>query len=273
MRFGMGFRENGMLQTWVNRRSVAQVAAAALVAGLLAAAEVRAGRPLTIDDAEPVEQGHWELEAGLGYFEDPVVRHFDFPLGLTYGLLPRLEVGVGAGGQVEHRQEIAGERDVASGFGDLFLGAKWKVLDQERWWADQALAFTLKLPTADEDQGLGTGETDVDLTWILTRSITDKANLHVNVGYAWTGDDGEAGYDDILHYGVAMDYQLTDTLQPVLELAAQTPLNDGNDTAAGVNGGIRWQVRDNLTLDAAIGTRVYGDWPDLTATVGFTWAF
>lgn len=38
---------------------------------LLASGTVWAGRPLTIDDADPVAVGQFEFEAGLGFFMCP----------------------------------------------------------------------------------------------------------------------------------------------------------------------------------------------------------
>lgn len=136
---------------------------------VVTALPVLAGRPLAIDDAEPAAPGRFELEAGLGYVGDHTTHHFDFPLGLTYSLLPRLEVALALGGQMEEREEMLGEKEVVTGLGDLILGAKAKVLTANRFWADQALSFAAKFPTAPRYKDLGTGETDFDLTWIASK--------------------------------------------------------------------------------------------------------
>ncbi len=43
--------------------------------------------------------------------------------------------------------------------------------------------------------------------------------------------------------------------------------------SVGVNGGIRYRLNEDLTLDAAVGTRLAGELPEVTVTVGFTWVF
>lgn len=241
-----------------------------VVVGLLGYAGVAmAGRPLIIDDADPVERGRFELEAGIGYVKGEGIDHFDVPLGLTYGLLSRVEVGIGFGGQFEDQPRESGGTAFEEGISDLTLGFKWKLLDQDKAFFDQALAGTIKFPTADEDRGMGSGEIDYDLTYILTRQIDDRTAILFNVGYTWLGGSDES---DVLHYGPALTHQLTPTLQPVAEIVFETPV-DGGKTSVGINGGIRYQLLESLTLDAAVGAKLAGDWPDWTATVGLTWAF
>lgn len=43
--------------------------------------------------------------------------------------------------------------------------------------------------------------------------------------------------------------------------------------SVGVNGGIRCRLNEDLTLNAAVGTRLAGELPEITVTVGFTWVF
>lgn len=245
----------------------------ALLVCLALAAPTRAGRPLTIDDAGPVDQGHFEIEAGANYSKDSDTHHVDGPMGVTYGLLPRIEIGVGFGGQWEHRYDDAGNDESETDFCDVSLGAKGQFLDQDKLFVDQSLAFAVKFPVADCDNDMGSGEVDYDLTWIASRQITEPWTADVNVGFTCMGNSDDDDFGNILHYGVATAYQLTPALQPVAELVFETPVEDHDTTAIGANAGLRFQPLEWLVLDAAVGTAVAGDWPDLTATVGLTLAF
>ncbi|MCX7887452.1 MAG: hypothetical protein N3B01_09410, partial [Verrucomicrobiae bacterium] len=98
-----------------------------------AATSAEAGRPLTIDDAEPVPHRHFELEAGAWYACGSGLRHFHLPFVLAYGLLPRAEFGVGFGGQVQERTEELGEKKTVTDLGDLVLSTKAKVLTADRF--------------------------------------------------------------------------------------------------------------------------------------------
>ncbi|MBU1693652.1 MAG: transporter [Verrucomicrobia bacterium] len=243
------------------------------VCGLLAGS-VHAGRPLAIDDADPAEPGQVEFEAGAGYVKEGDVKHWDAPFGLTYGVCPRVEAGLGFGGQFEERTEIldaagAGDQVSENGIGDLVIGAKWQFIESCPLGARHAVVPSVKFPTADEDKGMGSGETDVDLTWIASRALGGKAGLHLNLGYSWIGGTDE----DVLHYGIALDYQVLDVIQTVGEVFAERETSSGADTVAQFNLGLRYCPADSLTLDLAAGSRLGGEGPDFTATAGLTWAF
>ena len=236
-------------------------------------ASIQAGRPLTIDDAEPVELRQFELEMGVGYVSGHNITHFDFPLGLAYGLLPRLEAGIGIGGQFEERSVTIGQQKAATDLSDMSAGVKYKVFNADRFWADQAIALTIKLPTANYHKGFGTGRADYDFTWITSKSLSKKCMVHANVGYTWTGNRSNEVFDDLIHYGVASDYQLTEKLQFVLELFANTPTVNGSDTSLSISGGARYALSDNLIFDTAIGSGLRRDQADIRATIGLTWTF
>jgi hypothetical protein len=233
-----------------------------------------AGRPLAVDDADPVDVGQFEFEAGFTYAHDSDCKHWDVPCGLTYGAFRRIEVGIGFGGQFEERTELleyeTTEHSVREqGIGDLALGAKWQFLDTCPLGARHAIVPSVKFPTADDDKGLGSGKTDYDLTWIASRAIGDNTGVHLNLGYSWIGGSD----DDAIHYGVALDCQVAETLQWVGEVYAEKALVSGADTAVQCNTGLRWNPTESLTLDIAVGAKLSGDAPDFTAAAGLTWTF
>lgn len=238
-----------------------------------AAGTAFAGRPLAVDDADPVDAGQFEFEAGAAYEEDADCKHWDVPFGLTYGLVRSVEVGVGFGGQFEERTERVDDGGEDStrehGIGDATLGAKWQFLESCPLGARHAIVPSVKFPTADEDKELGSGKTDYDVTWIASRSIGEKAGLHLNLGYSWIGGPD----DDVLHYGVALDYQVLDSVQWVGEIFAERETSGGADTVVQYNTGFRWSPIESLTLDIAGGSTISGDAPDFTATTGLTWTF
>lgn len=244
-------------------------------AGLGAAVmTAHAGRPLAIDDADPVEPGLYELEAGAGYVGDADCDHWDFPIGLARGLVPGVEAGIGFGGQFEERTEVLDDsgtdREVdEEGIGDLVVGAKWHMIKSCPLGARHALVPSVKFPTADDEEGLGSGETDYDLTWIASRALGEKAGAHINAGYSWIGGPDE----DVVHYGVALDYQLLEAVQWVGEFFAEEELADEADTVVQYNTGFRWSPTENLMLDIAGGSKISGEAPDFIATAGLTWSF
>ncbi len=224
---------------------------------------VEAGRPLTIDDAGTVEPQQFQLEAGAGFERDSTIHRFDFPFGLSYGVLPTLQAGIESGGQLEDRNEA--NAPTLSDVRDLTLTTKWNLMSAERFLADQTLAFSVKIPTANHEKGFGSGRLDFDLMYIATKKLTDRFNTDLNIGYAWVG-----GGDDLVHYGLALRWKVAEPVELVGEVFANTPALSLQTTTLAMNAGLRWQIVDNLVLDAAAGVGLRGDVPDVTATVGLT---
>ena len=227
-----------------------------------------AGRPLTVDDAGTVESNRFQLEAGYGYEHETACNHSDVPVTLSYGLTPKVQISVGTGGQFEERQDTFGRHSTETDFDDVTLGAKAHLLDAERFWIDQTLGFAVKIPIASRNKGCGSGNADFDLTYIATKKLGKSFNADCNVGYTWVGGD-----DDLVHYGLALRWQAAERVELVGEVFANTPFTAANNTTVAMNVGARWQVVDSLVLDAAVGTGLRGETPDLTATIGLTWTF
>lgn len=217
---------------------------------------------------------------GTGYTADGSVRVIDFPVTLAFGLVDSLELSVGTGGQVQV-DSTGSDTDTTGDWLNAGVGFKWKFIGDDSGLlglrkfqdlGDHAISISVFLPASSTSR-LGTGEVDLDVVYIISKSLTDKLNGHVNLAYTYLGDSSTAENDDLFRAGIAIDYQWTEDLQPVLEVVSQTPLSSGDPTDVGINTGLRWAVAEGLVLDAAVGTRLAGNWPDLTATIGFTWSF
>jgi hypothetical protein len=245
----------------------------ALVAGLAVG-----GRPLAVDDADPVAPGMLEVEAGAAYEEGSSYDHWDFPAGVSCGLLAGVELGLGYGGQTgksvgeedaSGRQSTTRESDCT----DLLLATKWQFAGGADGRPRMALMPAVKVPTADPDKGMGSGETDYDLTWVISHAVGGQLGWHANLGYTWIGDAAEEDFCDLLHYGLAFDFLLCDALQAVGEAFVEDEAGGDADALMLTALGLRWNPADRLTVDLAGGTVLSGDGPDFTVTAGLTIVF
>ena len=221
-----------------------------------------AGRPLAVDDADPVDPGLLETEWGAAYGEDGGDQACEAAVGLTYGVRPDWEIGLGFGGV---RAEADGATE--SGAADTVLAAKWRYAGADGAFR-QALVPSVKVPTADEDKGLGSGEPDYDLTWIGSLSVGEAVGLHLNAGYTCIGEPSGESLGDIVHGGVAADWQTGESVQWVAEVYAEDEQVSGADTLVAFTAGLRWTPRANLTLDVAGGAPIAGEGPDFAVTAG-----
>ena len=150
-------------------------------------------------------------KAAFSLFRDNLDRDpkdIDFSihgLSLAYGLTSKLELFAQIGGQ--NRLDLDGHfqggfyndlpfagRGATSevwetGFGDVRLGVKLGLLDDHD---DDPIGLALKagvkLGTADEAKGLGTGKTSFDGHVIVSKMLGSVADVHANAGYQVNSD-------------------------------------------------------------------------------------
>lgn len=228
-----------------------------------------AARPLETDDAGTVDPGFVEVELGTAFQSDSFAELLETPIGIKTGVVPGLDVGLSFGWQRLHEGGVA-----ESGITDLELGAKWNFLTETNGIPAMSLTAAVKLPTADDDRGLGSGETDWDVTVVLSKTLTDWLTGHLNAGYGFIGCPTGEDVGDVVHGSAALEVQVSECGWITAEVLAEREHEDGADTILLGNAGTRWALSDHLALDAAVGSALNGgEAPDIFATVGLTWLF
>jgi len=228
-----------------------------------------AARPLETADAGTVDPGCVEVELGAAFSSDSAEEAWETGFGIKTGLLPGLDVGLGFGWQ---RVSAGGRSD--SGVTDTEIGVKWNVLSETNGRPAFSITVAVKLPTADDDKGLGSGKTDWDICFVVSKELSDSLTGHLNAGYTWVGTPSGVDVGDVIHGSAALELALSDSFCLTGEVLAEREREDGEDTLLAGLTGLRWAVSDALALDAAVGTALNGgDTPDLLATVGLTWIF
>jgi outer membrane protein OmpA-like peptidoglycan-associated protein len=94
-----------------------------------------------------------------------------------------------------------------TGVGDVRLGAKYKFLDDYLGDAvGLALRGVVKLPTADEEKGLGTGKLSGGADLILSKHINYGIDLHGSVGYEFNSDPDDVAIGNALKWGAGLNF-------------------------------------------------------------------
>jgi hypothetical protein len=114
--------------------------------------------------------------------------------------------GPGKGGGCPDSNTNTNTVTTESGLGDI-IGALTYTVDLEDY--DLYLDFTgkIKVPTADEDKGLGTGETDYTFQLDATKMF-GSTYLFGGVGRRFIGDNAQLPLDDIWLFNVGGGYQI-----------------------------------------------------------------
>jgi hypothetical protein len=256
----------------ISRMKIASQPGLLLAVCLLVPVTTRAVSPLFTDDADTVPKGKFQFGSGVEYFKASSLRRWSLLINPVVGLNDRWEAGVNVGYQWQKERDSLGAMTSADAVLDTPLATKWKWFDQTNHWFSLSTRLDLKIPTASDRKGLGTGKTDAAGVLIATKTI-GATSFDFNLGYTLSGVGATSASDDELFIGQTVRYALSERWTLVCEVFGRVPFDGGRDATANFNGGVQFFLKPNLALEAAALTSVGRNGPDLTTYLGFTWVF
>jgi hypothetical protein len=156
----------------------------------------------------------------------------------------------------------------ATGVGDVILRTKYNLYLNEPTWPDLAVVGRVKLPTGDEDDLLGTGETDFLGLLVVSKSF-DNFTPHLNLGYEVSTDSELSN----LRYLAGFDYAFDPELTVAVDfLGRWEPAGDDiGDHVVDAALGFKWNPFGGLIFSANVQVPLNKDEglrPDYIVTVG-----
>ena len=143
-------------------------------------------------------------------------------LSLGFGATSRLEIFGNIG--LQNRNDVdalfqpgfvndyplAGRQSTSPGWqtgvGDVRLGAKFKALDD---YLGDALGLALrgyvKIPTADDEKGLGTGKVSAGADLVLSKTLDYKVDIHGSIGFQFNSDPDNVNIGNAIKWGVGLN--------------------------------------------------------------------
>jgi hypothetical protein len=229
---------------------------------------VFAGRPLSTDDVWTVEKGRFQLETGFDFTrQDNHDWEISPSLTLSYGLLEKMDIGIRS--SYLFVLPKAGENE--NGLGDTEIKLKYRLAEEKGWMPAFAISGKVKIPTASESRGLGSGNTDFGLNTILTKNLSKRFALHLNLGYTFIGENGE---NNELNYSGALQFVLSDKWALVGEIVGVKNFSglEGDNPLSGLFG-TYYLITENITWDAGVEIGMNKAAPDFRLTTGLTFLF
>jgi len=215
-------------------------------------------RPTLAADTNTTPEGSFEFESGVT--SDPG-DFVDTPSTLKYGLGPRTEVFVGWSPFVElHGPDVQGP-------GDVTLGMRHRFRDETESAPALGLQSSVKLPTADSERGLGSGEVDATFAGIASKTFGEVSVT----GFYQLGIIGDgSGATDVSH-SVALDgsRNLGDGFGVFGELSAIFVPEVNSEQTFGLLG-VTYTPRPSLVFDFGTQWGLNDEASDLQLVFGFT---
>lgn len=194
---GAGFSAGGSMLAGARRVAPRPRRAVAVLVALGLAAVAPAGRAAD-------GRAYVALDAGVqsGDLGTPV-RNTLYTVAPTLGYMAKdydLAVTVPF---VSLNQSAAGQSASESGVGDVVAQAGYRLVPERENGLSLNGALAVKLPTADEAKGLGTGRTDIGVTLMLNDRL-GPVRLHLLGGFIKVGDPAGQDYNDVYLYGAGV---------------------------------------------------------------------
>jgi hypothetical protein len=223
-------------------------------------------RPTVSNPAEFQRPGVLQLEFGFNSnFRAPGnASEEDFPMALRFAASRRVLVEVDLDNPLS--QEVSGMRD--TGAGDTQIGIQAVLQHEKETQPGIAIAYYIKLPSAAQAKGLGTGRTDHNFIGFVSKKI-GRTTVDFNAIYLLAGRMTNNGHASSGQAALAASCDLTKRWGIQGEISGFSR-NDSQPGALFALGAVTYQVNRRLILDSGVRFGLTAGAPRAGAFVGMT---
>jgi len=143
----------------------------------------------------------------------PVVVRYETGPWVLKATVPWLRITgpgnvIGAGADRVVVPGVTAARRTESGLGDIVLSGFYNVLDERKGGLGLDVGAKVKLPTADDQKGLGTGELDYAAQMDFFKPF-DATTLFGSIGYRVYGDPAGTTLKDVFYTSIGASYRMS----------------------------------------------------------------
>ncbi len=169
------------------------------------------------------------------------------------------------GGNVEPDRSGSG----GSGLGDIILKGRYYAVEQDGWRPFIDLVGSIKFPTADPDEGLGTGEPDFTALSEFTWRLGDSPWIALaELGYTFVGKPPGVDVRNRWLYSIGLGYELNPKMTLSGYLDGRTAIFEGNENPLSILLISEYRFRPDLRFDTMFEVGLTDGAPDFGITLG-----
>lgn len=235
---------------------------------------------------------HWAISSSISYFSgdygtDITTNTVYIPVTLTR-FFSRAELSVSlpyiyqesgegvtafGGFPLRTDDDDTGETRTAEGFGDVVLSGRFYSLYEDVHPINLSLMGEIKFPTADEEDGLTTGEFDETIGIEMSKSLSERWQAIVDLYYTFIGDPENFEIDDEFNYNLGLSYGFTPYTALTVIYQERTALVDDEDNPRQIVTYVSHQIKESIGLIGGVLFGLTDGSPDVGITGGFNWRF
>lgn len=160
----------------------------------------------------------------------------------------------------------------ASGLGDLIFRAGVIAYFESDYVPQLRPSVYVKAPTADEAEGLGTGELDAGAGIEASKWI-DDTHLTGEMFYNYQGKVAGLGLKNYFNYTAGAGYQITEQLQPMVLVKGSTATSSGLEAPLELRARLLWSMTKAATLDTFVSHGLSDSSPEYGGGVAMIYSF
>jgi len=225
-------------------------------------------RPTIANPADITQYGVLELEYGWDRVWPEADAHQNSVGGLLkLGLLCDVELRWNTTSYVRQTNSSGS----VSGIGDNWIGPQIRIYRQTRRVPTIAFGYAVKIPSANSQNGLGSGQVDHALTLLASKDI---AGFHFdfNATHFWIGQTGSRGFAQNDQLNLAFSHKIHGKLQFTGELYGDTQLDASNPGFASSLWALTYTITPRLVIDGGFEAGFTSGGPHRHAFVGATYS-
>jgi hypothetical protein len=232
--------------------------------------ELSTDRPDFTESTDTVRAGRFQLEGGLAStshaMEAGPVRAIGGPSALLrVGVAPRVELRFGAEGfQAESRMDH-GILERQSGYSDLDLAVKFRILDERGGLPAIAIIPGISFPWGSA--AFSSGGHDRFLKFCWSREFGKGFEATGNANFRWEGEGREAVVER--GYSVSVGHKLPGEWRGFWEVYRVSPIPDDEAVHWIADTGVSRGLGRNFHMDLAVGHTIHARTPSWIFSVGF----
>ena len=234
----------------------------------------------------------WEFDTSLSYstgdFGTPTttntlywpltIRRFfkDADIAFTFPFIYQ-KSGPGIAAISGHPFQISnntnGREETHGGIGDLLLNGRYYVFNESTQAFTLSTIGQIKFPTANDNDGLGTGEFDETIGLESSKNFDQLWSGYLNLYYTFIGEPPGRELDNEFTFSIGVGYQIRPSTQATLFYRESTALVDDQDNPRTVSLGLNHKLTNETMIYGSTGFGVSEGSPDVILSLGASYLF
>jgi hypothetical protein len=187
--------------------------------------------------------------------------------------------GSGGGGGCDEDEpscltgQAAGQKLTTSGLGDIILRGRYYVVEEKDWTPLVAITGRLKLPTADETRGLGTGKMDEGVGTEISKLLGDNWITFLDGGFNIIGRPDGLNLRNQWWYDAGGGYYFAKNLLGSVYFEEYRSLFSGAQNIRDVFFGMSYRASSEWRFNGGVAVGLSNGAPDHVLSVGTSYRF